>query len=44
MDLSMIQEITDKTLMKWYNEAIEMQVGRYIKAIKNEMNRRSKEE
>ena len=43
MDLSMVKEVTDKTLMKWYQEAIEMQIGKYINAIRTEMNERNKE-
>lgn len=44
MNKRLLKEVTDKTLMKWLYEAQEMRIGRDIKAIKDEMNKRSKEE
>lgn len=41
MNLKMLSDLTDAELMTWYFDAIEMQIGKYIKAIKNEMNKRS---
>lgn len=43
MDLNRLNDLTDKELMMWYYEAQEMRISEYIKAIKNEMNKRSKE-
>jgi hypothetical protein len=39
-----IKDLTDKELMIWYRIAQEMQDGRYLKALKSEMNRRVKEQ
>ena len=39
-----IKDLTDKELMYWYQQAVELRDGRYIKALKAEMNRRVKEQ
>ena len=39
-----IKEFTDKELMYWYQLAQEMRDGKYIKALKEEMNRRVREQ
>ena len=44
VDLNRLSDLTDAELMTWYFDAIEMQIGKYIKAIRKEMNKRSKEE
>lgn len=38
------QDLTDKELMEAFQISIEMQDGRSIKAIKDEMSRRTREE
>lgn len=38
------QDINDKELMYWYYLAEELRDGKYIKAIKEELNRRKREE
>lgn len=40
MDFEMFD---DKELMKLYQTAVELRDGRYIKALKDEMNRRERE-
>jgi hypothetical protein len=42
--MNRFKDLTDKELMEWYWLAVEMHDGRYIKAIKAEMNRRCSEE
>jgi hypothetical protein len=37
-----LEDLTDKELMQWYQQAVELRDGKYIKAIKAEMNRRNK--
>lgn len=37
-----IKDLTDKELMQWYQQAVELRDGKYIKALKAEMNRRNK--
>lgn len=39
-----IKEMTDKELMYWYQQAVELWDIRYLKAIKAEMDRRVKEQ
>jgi hypothetical protein len=39
-----LKDMTDSELMQWYWLAQEMQDGKDLKAIKAEMNRRSREE
>lgn len=39
-----IKDLTDKELMQWYQQAVELRDGKYIKALKAEMNRRVREE
>lgn len=43
MDIKRLRDLNDKELMMWYYEAQEMRIGKYIKAIKDEMKKRSKE-
>lgn len=43
MDIKLLKDLSDKTLMMWYYQAQEMRIGKYIKAIKDEMKKRSKE-
>lgn len=38
-----IQDLNDSELMYWLQVAIEMQDGKYIKALKSEMSRRVRE-
>ncbi len=38
------QDLNDQELMYWYHLAQVIQDGRYIKALKEEMNRRNREE
>ena len=42
--MAKFEQMTDNELMQWYWLAQEMHDGRYLKAIKEEMNRRSREE
>lgn len=44
MDLNRLSDLTNHELMMWYFDAIEMQIGKYIKAIRKEMDKRSAEE
>lgn len=44
MDLNRLSDLTDTELMMWYFDAIEMQIGKYIKAIRKEMDKRSAKE
>lgn len=44
MDLNRLSDLTDTELMMWYFDAIEMRIGKYIKAIRKEMNKRSAKE
>lgn len=39
-----IKDLTDKELMQWYQQAVELRDGKYIKALKAEMNRRVREQ
>ena len=39
-----IKDFTDQELMYWYHLAQELRDGKYIKALKAEMNRRVKEQ
>lgn len=38
-----LKKLSDKELMDWYYLAMEMQDGRYIKKLKQEMSRRNAE-
>lgn len=42
--MSKFELMTDNELMQWYWLALEMRDGKYLKAIKAEMNRRCSEE
>ena len=42
--MTSIKELTDIELMKAYWEAVEMQIGYKIKQLKEEMNRREREQ
>lgn len=39
-----LKDMNDKELMYWYNLAQEMRDGNYIRAIRQELNRRNREE
>ena len=40
MNVNRMEDLTDTELMEWYRIAQELRDGRYLKAIKKEINRR----
>ena len=44
VDLKRLSDLTNKELMQLYYDAIEMQINQYVRAIRKEMDKRSKEE